>query len=49
MEHGVWQWVGFLGFVLAMLREWRGSLLASMTAHGLNNAVGVSIVLLVLR
>ncbi len=26
-----------VGFVLAMLREWRGSLVASFTAHGLHN------------
>ena len=29
--------IGSIGFVLAMIRQWRGSLLASMTAHALNN------------
>jgi membrane protease YdiL (CAAX protease family) len=41
--------LGSIAFVLAMLREWRSSLLASMTAHALNNAIGVSIVILLLR
>jgi membrane protease YdiL (CAAX protease family) len=41
--------LGSVGFVLAMLREWRGSLISSMTAHALNNGFGVTIVLLLLR
>jgi membrane protease YdiL (CAAX protease family) len=35
-----------LGFVFALMREWRGSLIPSMTAHFLNNAVVLGLVLL---
>jgi membrane protease YdiL (CAAX protease family) len=41
--------LGSIGFVLAMIREWRGTLLASMAAHGLNNAFGVTLVVLIMR
>ena len=41
--------LGSIAFILAILREWRGSLLSCMTAHALNNAAGVTIVVLVLR
>jgi membrane protease YdiL (CAAX protease family) len=33
--------LGSIALVLAALREWRGSLIACMTAHALNNAVAV--------
>lgn len=36
-----------IGFVLASLREWRGSLLAPITAHALNNFVMISLMMLV--
>ena len=32
-----------IGFVFAALREWRGSILAPMTAHALNNFVMISL------
>ena len=35
-----------LGFVFALMREWRGSLVPSMTLHFLNNAVVLGLVLL---
>ena len=38
-----------IALVLATLREWRGSLVASMTAHGINNGAVLSFVLLVLK
>jgi len=41
--------LGSIAIVLAMLREWRGSLLASMTGHALNNAFGVTLVLVSMR
>ncbi len=34
-----------IGFVLAMIREWRGSLVASMTAHAFNNLIPISLLL----
>lgn len=34
-----------IGFVLAMIREWRGSLIASMTAHAFNNLIPVSLLI----
>jgi len=40
-----WPALGSIGFVLAMLREWRGSLIASITAHALNNGVVVTLLL----
>jgi membrane protease YdiL (CAAX protease family) len=37
-----------LGFVFALMREWRGSLIASMTAHFMHNATALAFVFLVL-
>ena len=37
--------LGSIGFVLAMIRQWRGSLLASMAAHALNNGAVILLVL----
>src|SRR5262249_55047663 len=37
-----------LGFVFALMREWRGSLIASMTAHCMHNATLLAIALLAL-
>jgi membrane protease YdiL (CAAX protease family) len=37
--------LGSIALVLAALREWRGSLLASMTAHACNNFIMVSLLL----
>jgi membrane protease YdiL (CAAX protease family) len=33
--------LGGIAMMLAGLREWRGSLIASMTAHAINNGVAV--------
>ncbi|MEX1089194.1 MAG: CPBP family intramembrane glutamic endopeptidase [Phycisphaeraceae bacterium] len=46
-------WVGLpaltaIAFVLASIREWRGSLVASVTAHALNNGAAVTLLLLLL-
>jgi membrane protease YdiL (CAAX protease family) len=38
-----------IALVLAGLREWRGSGVAAMVAHGVNNAVAVTVMLLMLR
>jgi membrane protease YdiL (CAAX protease family) len=38
-----------LGFGFAMLREWRGSLIASMTAHCIHNAVVLGVLLTIMR
>ncbi len=38
-----------LGFVFALLREWRGSLIAPMTAHALHNGMVLSLVVLIAR
>ena len=38
-----------LGFTLAMLRQWRGSLVASMTAHSLHNCALLTIFILAAR
>ncbi len=38
-----------LGFNFAMMRQWRGSLLASMTAHGLHNGTLMVLSLVALR
>lgn len=38
-----------LGFGFALLREWRGSLIASMTAHGVHNAVVLGLLLFAMR
>ncbi len=37
-----------LAFTFALLREWRGSIIASMTAHALNNAVVLTLGILML-
>lgn len=37
-----------LGFVFALMRQWRGSLVPSMTAHALHNGVMLALALLVL-
>ena len=37
-----------LGAVFALLREWRGSLIGSIAAHAFNNAVAVTLILLLL-
>lgn len=47
-------WVGApplvaLGFAFACLREWRGSLLAPMTAHACNNFVTITLLVLLAR
>ena len=41
--------LGAIGAVLALIREWRGSLIGPMTAHALNNATVLSIALLLTR
>jgi len=38
-----------LGFVFSMLREWRGSLIAPITAHALHNGVLITVVIILLR
>jgi membrane protease YdiL (CAAX protease family) len=38
-----------LGFGFALLREWRGSLIASMTAHAIHNSVVLVILISILR
>ncbi len=38
-----------MGFGFALLRDWRDSLIASMTAHALNNGVIVCLLVLILR
>lgn len=38
--------LGSLGFVFAMLREWRGSLIAPMTAHAINNGFVMTMLVL---
>lgn len=38
-----------LGFNFALLREWRGSLIAPMTAHFLHNSVSLTLVILLMR
>lgn len=38
-----------LGFVFCLLREWRGSLIASMVAHGLNNGMVVTLLLILFK
>jgi membrane protease YdiL (CAAX protease family) len=35
--------LGTIGFILAGIREWRGGIVASMTAHALSNFVVVTI------
>jgi membrane protease YdiL (CAAX protease family) len=41
--------IGSIGFVLASIREWRGTFIASATAHALNNAVVTTLMILTLR
>ena len=41
--------LGSIGAVLASVREWRGSLIGPMTAHALNNATAITVVLLLVR
>ncbi len=41
--------LGMIGFVFAMLREWRGSIIASMTAHFANNFTVLSIAVVLFR
>jgi membrane protease YdiL (CAAX protease family) len=41
--------LGAIGFVLASIREWRGTFIASATAHALNNAVVTTFVILALQ
>lgn len=40
--------LGMIGFNLSAIREWRGSLIASMTAHALNNAMALLFAVLIL-
>jgi membrane protease YdiL (CAAX protease family) len=40
--------IGMIGFTLSALREWRGSLIASMSAHALNNASVLLLLILIL-
>jgi membrane protease YdiL (CAAX protease family) len=40
--------LGAIALVLAGLREWRGSLVASMTAHAMNNGVAVALMVLLM-
>ena len=35
-----------IAFILAALREWRGSIIASMVGHALNNFVAVTVLIL---
>jgi hypothetical protein len=41
--------LGSIGFVLASIREWRGSFVANVTAHALNNAVATTLIVLALQ
>lgn len=41
--------VGTLGLVFAIMREWRGSLLPSMTAHAVHNGMVMVVVLVVIQ
>lgn len=40
--------LGSIGFMLALIRQWRGTLIASITAHALNNATVLLISLILL-
>jgi membrane protease YdiL (CAAX protease family) len=40
--------LGTIGFILSAIREWRGSLIASMTAHAVNNAAALLLAALIL-
>jgi membrane protease YdiL (CAAX protease family) len=37
-----------IAFVLAALREWRGSIIASMVGHAMNNAMAVTLLILLM-
>jgi membrane protease YdiL (CAAX protease family) len=41
--------LGSIALVLAGIREWRGSALASMTAHAMNNLVAVTLLIVALK
>jgi membrane protease YdiL (CAAX protease family) len=41
--------IGMIGFTLSAIREWRGSLIASMSAHALNNASVMVLLILILN
>lgn len=41
--------LGTIGFVLAGIREWRGTFVASAAAHALNNAIVATVLVLALR
>jgi membrane protease YdiL (CAAX protease family) len=41
--------LGTFAFASASIREWRGSLIGCMTAHAINNAIAVTLLVLVLR
>jgi membrane protease YdiL (CAAX protease family) len=41
--------LGSIGFILAGIREWRGTFIASATAHSLNNAVVITLLVITLR
>jgi membrane protease YdiL (CAAX protease family) len=41
--------LGAIGFVFAGIREWRGTALASMTAHALNNAAVTTLLIVALK
>lgn len=41
--------LGMLGFVFAIIREWRGSLFASMTAHALHNGMLITVLAFLVR
>lgn len=40
--------LGMIGVILAAIREWRGSIVASMTAHALSNGVVVTLAVMLL-
>lgn len=46
---GIWFIPGLasVGFVLAMIREWRGSLIGSMTAHAIHNGMVAFVIVIV--
>jgi membrane protease YdiL (CAAX protease family) len=41
--------IGTIGFILSAIREWRGSLIASISAHALNNASVLVLFILVIN
>jgi membrane protease YdiL (CAAX protease family) len=41
--------LGAIAMILAALREVRGSIIASMTAHALNNGVAVTMMVLLMK